>query len=139
MTRSQDAQHLALDLGAASAGPAEATPPVLLDAAMVSRPSVRSCGSRSPRSTEGGGGDRRDPSHRRPSAAVRGPSLLRTRGRSVTANTGATGGVPHPGDAHGVVATTTPYPLDRADVALSDIAGDRLTGAAVLHVARETA
>ena len=35
----------------------------------------------------------------------------------------------------GVVATTTPYPLDRADQALADLAGDRLTGAAVLHVA----
>jgi alcohol dehydrogenase, propanol-preferring len=34
----------------------------------------------------------------------------------------------------GVVATTTTYPLDRADRALADLAGDRLTGAAVLRV-----
>jgi propanol-preferring alcohol dehydrogenase len=28
--------------------------------------------------------------------------------------------------------TTTPYPLDRADRALADLAGDRVTGVAVL-------
>jgi len=31
--------------------------------------------------------------------------------------------------------TVVPYPLAEADRALSDLAGDRLTGAAILHVA----
>jgi propanol-preferring alcohol dehydrogenase len=35
----------------------------------------------------------------------------------------------------GIVATTTPYSLDHADAALADLAADRLTGAAVLHIA----
>lgn len=34
----------------------------------------------------------------------------------------------------GVHATVQPYPLERADEALSDLAHDRVTGAAVLHV-----
>jgi propanol-preferring alcohol dehydrogenase len=34
----------------------------------------------------------------------------------------------------GVRATTVPYPLDRADQALADLADDRITGAAVLHM-----
>ena len=34
----------------------------------------------------------------------------------------------------GVTATTTPYPLDRADAALDDLAADRVRGAAVLRI-----
>ena len=38
MTRSEDARRLALDLGAASVGPADAPPPVPLDAAILFAP-----------------------------------------------------------------------------------------------------
>jgi len=56
--------------------------------------------------------------------------------RSVTANTRADGEeLLRLAPRLGVVATTTPYPLGQADVALSDLAGDRLIGAAVLEVA----
>ena len=58
--------------------------------------------------------------------------------RSVTANTRADGEeLLRLAPRLGVVATTTPYPLRRADAALSDLANDRLTGAAVLEVADE--
>ena len=56
--------------------------------------------------------------------------------RSVTANTRRDGEeFLRVATRMGVVATTTPYPLDHADRALADLAHDRLTGAAVLHVA----
>jgi propanol-preferring alcohol dehydrogenase len=55
--------------------------------------------------------------------------------RSVTANTR------HDGEEFlalaartGIRVTTTPYPLDRADDALRDLAADRVSGAAVLRV-----
>ena len=52
--------------------------------------------------------------------------------RSVTANTRSDGEeFLRVATRMGVVATTTPYPLDRADRALADLAGDRFTGAAV--------
>jgi propanol-preferring alcohol dehydrogenase len=55
--------------------------------------------------------------------------------RSVTANTRADGEeLLRLAPRLGVVATTTPYPLERADTALSDLAADRLIGAAVLEV-----
>ena len=55
--------------------------------------------------------------------------------RSVTANTRSDGmsflevaaQIP-------IRVTTTPYPLEAADQALADLAGDRVTGAAVLRV-----
>jgi len=53
--------------------------------------------------------------------------------RSVTANTRADGEELLALAARlGITVTTTPYPLDRADQALTDLAEDRLTGAAVL-------
>jgi alcohol dehydrogenase, propanol-preferring len=55
--------------------------------------------------------------------------------RSVTANTRADGEeLLRLAPRVGVVATTTPYPLTQAADALSDLAGDRLVGAAVLTV-----
>jgi propanol-preferring alcohol dehydrogenase len=55
--------------------------------------------------------------------------------RSVTANTRNDGEeFLRVATRMGVVATTTSYPLDRADRALADLADDRLTGAAVLRV-----
>jgi propanol-preferring alcohol dehydrogenase len=35
---------------------------------------------------------------------------------------------------HPLHVTTTPYPFDAADRALADLAADRVTGAAVLHM-----
>jgi propanol-preferring alcohol dehydrogenase len=54
--------------------------------------------------------------------------------RSVTANTRADGEefLRIAADI-GIHVTTTPYPLDAADVALADLAHDRVNGAAVLH------
>jgi propanol-preferring alcohol dehydrogenase len=53
--------------------------------------------------------------------------------RSVTANTRADG---HDffevAARHRLRVTTSPYPLDRADQALADLAADRVSGAAVL-------
>ena len=55
--------------------------------------------------------------------------------RSVTANTRADGEEFLTLAAEiGIEVTTTPYPLDRADEALADLAQDRVHGAAVLHV-----
>jgi propanol-preferring alcohol dehydrogenase len=55
--------------------------------------------------------------------------------RSVTANTRRDGEeLLRLAPRLGVRATTTAYPLDRAQEALADLAHDRLTGAAVLAV-----
>ncbi|WP_145783384.1 zinc-binding alcohol dehydrogenase family protein [Streptomyces sp. CNZ287] len=55
--------------------------------------------------------------------------------RSVTANTRADGReFLAAAAAHGVRATVTPYPFDRADEALDDLAADRVRGAAVLRM-----
>ena len=55
--------------------------------------------------------------------------------RSVTANTREDGRefLRFAGQ-HRLRVTTTPYPLDQADRALADLAGDRVHGAAVLVV-----
>jgi propanol-preferring alcohol dehydrogenase len=56
--------------------------------------------------------------------------------RSVTANTRRDGEeFLRLATRMGLVATTTPYPFEEADRALADLAGDRVTGAAVLHMA----
>ena len=136
MTRSDDARRLALDLGAASAGPAEAAPPVPLDAAILFAPA----GTLVPTAL----------------AALDRAGVLVIAGihltdipplryqdhlfnereiRSVTANTRRDGEeFLRVATRMGIVATTTPYLLEHADRALADLAGDRLTGAAVLHV-----
>ena len=55
--------------------------------------------------------------------------------RSVTANTRADGDEFLALAARlGLEVTRTPYPLDAADEALADLAADRVSGAAVLHV-----
>jgi len=135
MTRSEDARQLALDLGAASVGPADATAPVPLDAAIVFAPAGEIVPAALAALDRGG------------VAVIAGIHLtdvprLRYQDhlfyerelRSVTANTRRDGEeFLRVATRMGVVATTTPYPLEHADRALADLAGDRLTGAAVLH------
>jgi alcohol dehydrogenase, propanol-preferring len=134
LTRSEDAQRLALGLGAQSAGPADAAPPEPLDAAILFAPTGDLVPVALAALDRGG------------TLAVAGihlsdiPRLNYDRHlfqerqlRSVTANTRADGEeflalAPR----LGVEVTTTPYPLDAADRALADLAGDRVTGAAVL-------
>lgn len=134
MTRSEAARRHALALGAHSAGPADAEPPEPLDAAILFAPA----------------GDLVLPAlaalDRGGTLAVAGihlsdiPALdyerhlFRERQvRSVTANTRADGEEFLALAARlGLQVTTTAYPLAAADRALADLAGDRLTGAAVL-------
>ena len=136
LTRAPDAQRLALELGAASAGGAADPPPEPLDAAILFAP----VGALVPVALEA--------LDRGGTLSIAGiyvsdvPSLHyetdlfyeRTL-TSVTANTRADG------EAFLDVAaripirlTTQPYPFDQADRALADLAHDRVTGAAVLRV-----
>ncbi|HET6710570.1 zinc-binding alcohol dehydrogenase family protein [Amycolatopsis sp.] len=135
LTRSAEARELALALGAASAGEAAEPPPEPLDSAILFAPA----------------GDLVPPAlaalDRGGTLAVAGihlsdvPPLDYQRHlfqerqlRSVTANTRA--------DAreflafaghHHLDVSTVPYALDAADRALTDLAADRVTGAAVLR------
>lgn len=137
MTRSPEARRLALDLGATFAGGAEDEPPDPLDAAILFAPT----GGLVPpalRALDRGG-----------TLAVAGihlsdipplhyaAELFQERQlRSVTANTRADGEeffrlaaeIP-------LRPTTVAYPFDAAGQALADLAGDRVTGAAVIRVA----
>ncbi len=137
MTRSADARQLALDLGAASVGPADAAPPVPLDAAIIFAPA----GEIVPvalAALERGGALVIAGIHLTDVPALRYEDHLfyEREMRSVTANTRRDGEeFLRLATRMGLVATTTPYPLEEADRALADLAGDRLTGAAVLHVA----
>ncbi|MEV6110346.1 zinc-dependent alcohol dehydrogenase family protein [Streptomyces sp. NPDC051940] len=134
VTRAAAARELALKLGAASAG--DTRPPVPLDSAILFAP----VGELVPPILEAlapGG-----------TLAIAGihltdiPALdydrhlFRERTvRSVTANTRADGREFLAAAAeHGVRATVSPYPFDRADRALDDLAGDRVEGAAVLRL-----
>jgi propanol-preferring alcohol dehydrogenase len=136
LTRSEAAQRLALDLGADSAGAADAAPPEPLDSAILFAP----VGNLVPVALAalGRGG----------TLAVAGIHLttvppldyeehlfLERQLRSVTANTR------NDGEELLTLASrlrlrveTTPYPLADADRALSDLAADRITGVAVLVV-----
>ena len=134
LTRAAQARELALELGAASAGPADAAPPEPLDSAVLFAPA----GELVPvalRALDRGG-----------TCAVAGihlsdiPPLVyadelfqEKQLRSVTANTRADGEeFLRLAAALDVRPRVTRVPLDRADAALADLAGDRLTGAAVL-------
>ncbi len=134
LTRGAAARELALGLGAASAGEATDAPPEPLDAAILFAPAGELVPVALAALDRGG------------TLAVAGihlsdiPTLNyeqhlfqeRTL-RSVTANTRADG---HDFLAfaaeHRLAVTTTPYPLDRADDALIDLAAGRVRGAAVL-------
>jgi propanol-preferring alcohol dehydrogenase len=140
MTRSEDARQLALDLGAASAGPADAQPPVPLDAAIVFAPAGEVVPVALAALDRGGvvviaGIHLTDI----PRLRYQDHLFNEREVRSVTANTRRDGEeFLQLATRMGVTATTTGYPLDRADRALADLAGDRLTGAAVLHVHTST-
>jgi propanol-preferring alcohol dehydrogenase len=136
LTRSEDARRHALDLGVASAGPADAAPPEPLDAAILFAPA----GGLVPVALAA--------LDRAGTLAVAGihlsdvPPLDYQRHlfqerqlRSVTANTRNDGEEFLTLAARlGLRVTTRPYPLGEADRALADLAHDRITGAAVLVV-----
>lgn len=135
LTRSQAARDLAMSLGVASVGDAYAKPPEPLDAAVLFAP-VGDLVPVALSALDGGG-----------TLAVAGihlsdipelsyeQHLFRERSlRSVTANTRADGEeFMRLALRLGLHVTTTAYDLLNADQALADLAGDRVTGAAVLH------
>jgi propanol-preferring alcohol dehydrogenase len=137
MTRSRDAQRLALELGASSAGDADAMPPEPLDAAILFAPvgwlvpvALRALDRGGTLSIAGIHLSDIPPLHY-------ATDLFEERQvRSVTANTRADGE-----DFLAIAAripirpATTLYPLEHADDALRDLAHDRLTGAGVLQIA----
>jgi propanol-preferring alcohol dehydrogenase len=134
LTRSAQARELAIGLGAASAGPADAEPPEALDSAVLFAPA----GDLVPvamRALDQGG-----------TLAVAGihltdvprmvyaDELFREKQlRSVTANTRADGEeFLRLAATLRVRPTVTQHPLAEADRVLTDLAADRVTGAAVL-------
>lgn len=135
-TRSGAARALAIELGATWVGDASVLPPVPLDAAILFAP-VGDLVLPALDALDRGG-----------VVVVAGiylsnvPRLEYQRHlfgervlRSVTANTRRDGEELLVLAARlGVRATTQPYPLTAADVALADLAHDRVTGAAVLHM-----
>lgn len=136
LTRSAAARQHALELGAASAGPAEGAPPELLDAAMLFAPAGELVPVALAALNRGG------------TLAIAGihlsavPPLDYARHlfqerqvRSVTANTRADGEeFLALADHLNLEVTTQSYPLDAADRALDDLAHDRVIGAAVVVV-----
>ena len=136
MTRSVVAQKLALDLGCTSAQGAYDDPPERLDSAILFAP-VGDLVPVALRALDPGGTLAIAGIHLSDIPVLEYPWLFEERQiRSVTANTRFDGveflevaaRIP-------IRVTTTPYPLDAADRALADLAGDRVTGAAVLRVA----
>jgi propanol-preferring alcohol dehydrogenase len=135
MTRSVVAQKLALELGCTSAQGAYDEPPERLDSAIIFAPT----GDLVPfalRALDPGGTLAIAGIHLSDIPVLEYPWLFEERQiRSVTANTRADGveflelaaRIP-------IRVTTTPYSLEAADQALADLAGDRVTGAAVLQV-----
>ncbi|MGH3469321.1 MAG: zinc-binding alcohol dehydrogenase family protein, partial [Thermocrispum sp.] len=136
LTRGEEAKALARELGAASVGDAYAAPPRPLDAAVVFAPA----GELVPVALEAldSGGclalagihvtDIPGLSYRR--------HLFRERTvTSVTSNTRRDGEeLLRLAARLRVRVTTTPYPFERADQALADLAAGRVRGAAVLHM-----
>ena len=136
LTRSAEARALALELGAASVGGAADRPPVPLDSAILFAP----VGDLVPVALEA--------LDRSGTLAIAGihlsdiPPLDYQRHlfqerqvRSVTANTRVDGEeLLSLAERIGLRTTVTPYPLERVDAALVDLAADRITGAAVIEV-----
>ncbi|WP_327002193.1 zinc-dependent alcohol dehydrogenase family protein [Dactylosporangium sp. NBC_01737] len=134
LTRSSQAQRLALDLGAASAGDASAAPPEPLDAAILFAP-VGDLVPVALSALDRGGTLAVAGIHLTDIPPLRyADHLFQERSlRSVTANTRQDG---HDfltfAQEHPLRVTVTPYPLSAADRALADLAADRVEGAAVL-------
>jgi propanol-preferring alcohol dehydrogenase len=134
LTRAPEAQKLALELGAASAAGAYDMPPEPLDAAILFAPAGELVPVALAALDRGG------------TLAIAGIHLSdipvldyqrhlfqeRTL-RSVTSNTRADGRALLDFAArHRLTVSVTPYPMGRADLALADLAADRVVGAAVL-------
>jgi propanol-preferring alcohol dehydrogenase len=136
LTRDPAARELALSLGASSVGAAYDAPPTPLDAAILFAP-VGDLVLPALAALDRGG-----------TLAVAGIHLsdvpvlgyqrhlfLERTLTSVTSNTRADGEeLLELAPRLGVRTTVTPYPFDRADQALDDLAADRVHGAAVLHI-----
>lgn len=134
MTRSEEAQQLALELGAASAGDADVAPPEPLDSAILFAP-VGTLVPPALAALDRGG-----------TLAVAGiylsdipalhyqEHLFEERAlQSVTANTRRDGEEFLAEAARiGIRVSAVTYPMDRADTALGDLRDDRVNGAAVL-------
>jgi len=138
MTRSADARALACELGAAWAGDTLDAPPEPLDSAVIFAPAGEIVPIALAALDRGGtvavaGIDLSDVPPLR-----YGDHLFQERQlRSVTANTRRDGEeFLAIADRISIRVETRPYPLERADAALRDLAHDRFTGAAVLEVAR---
>ncbi|MBU8865787.1 zinc-dependent alcohol dehydrogenase family protein [Paenarthrobacter aromaticivorans] len=136
MTRSAEAQALARSLGAEYVGGAADVPPVKLDSAILFAPA----GNLVPyalRSLDRGGTLAIAGIHLTdiPSLRYADDLFYERQVRSVTANTRADGVelLAIAADM-ALTPTTTTYDFARADQALDDLANDRITGAAVLHV-----
>lgn len=134
LTRSAAARELALRLGAASAGPADAAPPEPLDSAVLFAPA----GELVPvamRALDQGGTLAVAGIHLSDVPAMNyADELFREKQlRSVTANTRADGEeFLRLAAALDIRPEVTAHPLDRADAVLGDLAADRVNGAAVL-------
>jgi len=134
LTRSEQARELALEIGAASAGPADAAPPEPLDSAVLFAPA----GELVPvamRALDQGGTLAVAGIHLSDIPAIDyAAELFREKQlRSVTANTRADGEeFLRLAAALGVTPTVVARPMAEADRALADLAADRITGAAVL-------
>ncbi len=136
LTRSSEAQALALELGCASAGDAYDEPPDKLDGAILFAP-VGDLVPVALRALDRGGTLAIAGIHLTDIPSLEYSWLFEERQiRSVTANTRADGEeflelasrIP-------IRPTTTAYPLTAADQALADLAHDQINGAAVLRVA----
>jgi propanol-preferring alcohol dehydrogenase len=134
LTRSSQARELALDLGAASAGGAADPPPEPVDSAILFAPA----GELVPpalAALDRGGTLALAGIHLTDIPPLRYQQHLfqERQVRSVTANTRQDG---HDflrfAAKHRLHVVTTPYSLDQADTALTDLASDRVHGAAVL-------
>jgi propanol-preferring alcohol dehydrogenase len=137
LTRSHDAQVLALELGASSAGGATDSPPEPLDAAILFAPA----GDLVPvalRALDRGGTLSIAGIHLTdiPPLVYETDLFQERQVRSVTANTRVDGEqLLAIASAIPLRPTVTPYRLDEAGAALVDLAHDRVNGAAVIQVA----
>jgi propanol-preferring alcohol dehydrogenase len=136
LTRDAAARQLALELGASSAGAADAEPPVKLDSAIVFAPAGELVPVALAALDQAG------------TLALAGIHLSDVPGldyqrhlfrertlTSVTSNTRVDGEeFLRLAGRLGIRATVTPYPFERADDALRDLAQDRVRGAAVLEL-----
>jgi alcohol dehydrogenase, propanol-preferring len=136
LTRSAEARQLALDLGATSAGPADAEPPERLDAAILFAP-VGDLVPVALRALDRGGTLAIAGIHLSdiPTLHYQSELFEERQVRSVTANTRIDGEefLALAADI-GIQPTVTPYAFDRADSALRDLAHDRVDGAAVIEM-----